>query len=267
MNYIVEGVGGMKREVKTLLLTVFIGFVIIIAGDPNIGLVAQDQAGTTETQPTTTQSTNNNQKKLDGLVMDWMNDFEDSEDWRASATSPLGDTKIRKIPGKPNEVDDSGEVKDVQIELTDENGVSHNDEYVLGVKTYFKDRGFDRVEVFPPNEYIVRGKAKEVKVWVLGRKFRHTLYVKLRDYKGKTHKLKIGRLDFWGWKEMSVVIPGWLPQSSSYALMDKNLHFVSFYVECDKFEVPGTFYFYLDNFRIITDLSEFTGDPTIKDNW
>ena len=66
---------------------------------------------------------------------------------------------------------------------------------------------------------------------------------------------------------MSVIIPGWLPQSTAFAMLDKNLHFVSFFVESDVFEVPGTFYFYLDQFRVITDLSEFTGDETIRDNW
>ncbi|MDA3901359.1 MAG: endoflagellar filament sheath protein [Spirochaetes bacterium] len=254
----------MKREVKTLLLTILAGFLIVLVGDFNIGLIAQDAPADDIPAPAARGA---EKKRLDGLVVDWMNDFEDSEDWRAMSTCPLGDTKIRKMPGKPNEVKEDGTVEDVKVELTDENGVTHKDEYVLGVKTYFADRGFDRVEVFPPNEYIVRGKAKEVRVWVLGRKFRHTLYIKLRDYRGKIHKLKVGRLDFWGWKEMSVIVPGWLPQSAKYAMMDKNLHFVSFFVESDKFEVPGTFYFYMDNFRIVTDLSEFTGDPDIKDNW
>jgi len=196
-----------------------------------------------------------------------MNDFEASEDWRAVATCPIGDTKIRKIPGKPRPLDDNGNIIEYPETATDDNGIAHKNEFVLGVKTYFMDRGFDRVEVFPPNEYIIRGKAKEIKVWVLGRKFRHTLFVKLRDFRGNLYKIKIGRLDFWGWKELSVIVPGWLPQSASYAMLDKNLHFVSFFVESDTFEVPGTFYFYLDNFRVITDLSEFTGDVFIKDTW
>ncbi|HPI15143.1 MAG TPA: flagellar filament outer layer protein FlaA, partial [Spirochaetota bacterium] len=206
-------------------------------------------------------------KQQTGLIEDWLNDFEAAEDWRATSTCPLGDTKIRKIPGKPRPVDDSGNTVEFPNEITDDNGVSHKHEFVLGVKTYFMDRGFDRVEVLPPNEYIIRGKAKEIKVWVLGRKFRHTLYVKLRDFRGRLYKIKIGRLDFWGWKELSVVVPGWLPQSASYAMLDKNLHFVSFFVESDTFEVPGTFYFYLDNFRVVTDLSEFTGDTFIRDTW
>lgn len=94
----------------------------------------------------------------------------------------------------------------------------------------------------------------------------HTV-CKAARFQGRLYKIKIGRLDFWGWKELSVVIPGWLPQSASYAMLDKNLHFVSFFVESDTFEVPGTFYFYLDNFRVVTDLSEFTGDTFIRDTW
>jgi len=246
----------MRREVRSFILSLAIGGLMVAVGGGNIVVQAQEA-----------QQAQQQKKQQTGLVEDWMDDFEACEDWRAMATCPIGETKIRKIPGKPRPIDENGNEVNYPDTITDENGITHENKYVLGVKTYFMDRGFDRVEVFPPNEYIVRGKAKEIKVWALGRKFRHTLFVKLRDYKGAIHKIKIGRLDFWGWREMSVIVPGWLPQSPGYALLDKNLHFVSFYVESDIYEVPGTFYFYLDNFRVITDLSEFTGDTSIRDNW
>ncbi len=250
----------MKRGVRSVVLAFLIGLMCLLVGSGNIIVQAQEA-------PKTATPAAAEKKQQTGLAEDWLNDFEAAEDWRAASTCPLGDTKIRKIPGKPRPVDDNGNIIEYPNEITDENGIVHKNEFVLGVKTYFAERGFDRVEVFPPNEYIVRGKAKEMKVWALGRKFRHTLYVKLRDYKGSIYKIKVGRLDFWGWKELSVIIPGWLPQSAAYAMLDKNLHFVSFFVESDTFEVPGTFYFYVDNFRVITDLSEFTGDVYIKDTW
>ncbi len=259
----------MERTAKILTLSIIIGVLVLFLGNGTLELIAQPAAGK-KGGGTTTKS----KKKQDGLVVDWLNDFEACEDWRAISTCPIGETKIRKIPGKPRPVNaegklinEKGEPGEFANEIVDENGLTHKNEYVLGVKTYFLERGFDRVEVFPPNEYIIRGKAREMKVWVLGRKFRHTLFVKLRDYRGRIHKIKIGRLDFWGWKELSVIIPGWLPQSTSYAVLDKNLHFVSFYVESDKYEVPGTFYFYLDQFRVSTDLSEYSGDETIQDTW
>jgi len=267
----------MEVKSKKSLLPVFMLTLVVFFGNSIMNLNAQeDDAKTTTDTTTTTETTTTTTSKMlkDGIVEDMINDFENCEDWRALSTCPLGDTKIRKIPGKPRPVNkegkfvnEEGQPGEFQDKFVDDNGISHNNAYVLGVKTYFVDRGYDRVEVFPPNEYIIRGRAREIRVWALGRKFRHTLYVKLRDYRGHLHKIKIGRMDFWGWKEMTVVVPGWLPQSSSYAVLDKNLHFVSFFVESDKFEVPGTFYFYLDQFRIVTDLSEFTGDETIPDTW
>lgn len=260
----------MKRNCKQVTLSLLVFVLALLIGNGGINVNAQQTQG--KTQETQTK------KKLDGLIVDWLNDFEACEDWRALSTCPIGETKIRKIPGKPRPMNEEGKLIDengnpseagFKDEEKDENdpSITHKNEYVLGVKTFINDRGFDRVEVFPPNEYIIRGKAKELKVWALGRKYRHTLYVKLRDFRGKLHKLKVGRLDFWGWKEMSVIVPGWLPQSSKYAMLDINLHFVSFVVESDKFEVPGGFYVYFDQFRVVTDMSEFTGDETIKDTW
>lgn len=232
----------------------------------------------------------------EGIQFEILNDFENCEDWRAASTSPLGETRVRKLEGKPDNqaFDQEKQTLEKFKELTlkqrreaairfaksnntpPPNNQGTNDaelakiasKYILGIKTYFKDRGFDRVEVAPPNEYIIKGRAKEIRVWTLGRKFRHTLYVKLRDYRGKLHKLKMGRLDFFGWKNMKVTVPGWLPQSSRYALLDKNLHFVSFFVVSDRFETPGTFYFYLDNFSIVTDVAENQYDGSeILDTW
>ena len=256
----------MKSKNRVMVFfAAIVATVFFVTGSSVMVNAQQTDPKTEKSQP--------KKKKDKGLMIDWLNDFEDCEDWRARSTCPIGETKIRKIAGKPKPVvnskpvNEAGKPGEFKAKFTDETGIEHKNDFVLGVRTYFLDRGFDRVEVFPPNEYIIRGKAREIKVWVLGRKFRHTLYVKLRDYRGRIHKIKIGRMDFWGWKEMSVIIPGWLPQSASYAVLDKNLHFVSFFVESDKFEVPGTFYFYLDQFRVVTDLTEFTGDSSIKDTW
>lgn len=195
-----------------------------------------------------------------------LNDFEAAEDWRAFATSPLGDTKIRKTVQIESPVRSKDGLTKFEEKQFFPAGGSVN--HFLGVKTYFKDRGFDRVEVKPPHEYIVKGIGRQISLWVLGRKFRHSLYVKLRDYRGKLHKLRVGRLDFLGWKRMQITIPGWLPQSTRYSQFDKNLHFVSLFVESDKNDVGGTFYFYLDAMVMKVDKSEnsYPGSE-IKDTW
>lgn len=202
------------------------------------------------------------------LIQITLDDFEESEDWFADATSPLGDTKTLKMPqrGAIQSADDP-EARP-EGNKTSEAEDPTNPNHILGVKTNFDDRGFDRVEINPPHEYVIRGKARQFSVWVLGRKFRHTLSVKLRDYKGKVHKLRMGRLDFFGWRKMVVTVPGWMPQSTRYSLLDKNLHFVSLFVTSDHHEVPGTFYFYVDDLKVLVDRGELSYPGSeIRDNW
>ena len=107
------------------------------------------------------------------LVDKVLNDFDNAEDWRASATSPLGDTKIqKKIQVGPIE-----DLYDPTNLTAEEKALFIPEQnYVLGVKTYFKDMGFDRVEVKPPHNYVVKGIAKQLSVWVLGRNFNHNIY-------------------------------------------------------------------------------------------
>jgi len=205
------------------------------------------------------------EKTRGGMVDIELNNFEEAEDWRAYATSPLGDTKIKKSVqlGKIDDPQNPGNLTDK--ETTD---FVEGQNHVLGVKTYFVDRGFDRVEVKPPHEYIIQGIGKQVSVWVLGRQYRHTLYIKLRDYRGNIHKIRLGRLDFFGWRKMTVPVPGWVPQSTRFALYNKNLHFVSLFVVSDSHEVPGTFYFYVDNLFMKVDRSEMDYPGSlIKDTW
>jgi hypothetical protein len=138
----------MKGIGRVVSLSI-IGLMILFLGNGSMDLKAQQG-----NPGTGTQAPQEKKQKQDGLVVDWLNDFESCEDWRATSTCPLGDTKIRKIPGKPRPVNtegkavnENGEPGEFQNEITDENGISHKNEYVLGVKTYLLDRGFDRVEV------------------------------------------------------------------------------------------------------------------------
>lgn len=227
------------------------------AGQPATGqATGGTTAGTQEGPPT----------RLHMITLD---DFENAEDWRARATSPLGDTKSMKMVqrGEIKAADDDN-TRPPQSEAYSVNQSPDNPNHILGVKTFFYDRGFDRVEISPPHEYVIKGKARQFTVWVLGRKFRHHMSIKLRDYRGLIHKLDLGPLDFFGWKKMTLTVPGWLPQSTRYSLMDKNLHFVSLFVTSDPHEIPGTFYFYVDGLKVLVDQTEqdYPGSE-IKDNW
>lgn len=231
------------------------------------GMYAEDNAG---------GGTNDGGKwPLDRVVLE---DFEEAEDWRARSTTPLGETKLVKMAQRgiikdvfdersvPLLKNDKGEFNEIPSDEQLKNRVDKN--HILGIKTYFANRGFDRVEVSPPHEYIIKGKARQISVWVLGRKYNHTLYAKLRDYKGNLHNVRLGRLDFFGWRRLTATIPGYVPQSSRHSLQDKNLHFVSLFVTSDTHEVGGDFYFYLDDLVVFTDKTDMIYPGyEIKDNW
>ena len=222
-----------------------------------IGLMLVSFSVVAQNQP---QAQQNAEDPLQKVVLE---DFEEAEDWIADATTPLGETKTLKMVQR-------GLMRDVFDENTvpDNGGDKIDQNHILGVKTFFKERGFDRVEVKPPHEYVIKGKVRQVSLWVLGRKYRHNLFVKFRDYKGITHNIRMGALDFFGWRKLTAPIPGFIPQSTRFALLDKNLQFVSLFVRHDIHEVPGSFYFYVDDLTVRTDKGDmkYPGSE-IKDNW
>lgn len=219
------------------------------------------------TQPT--QPSREDVQSQSPLVQIDLEDFEEAEDWYAKSTSPLGETKTLKLVqrGEIRATDDEnmrppeGEALSVEVD-------PNNPNHILGVKTYFVDRGFDRVEVKPPHPYVLKGKVRQFSIWVLGRNYRHTMYLKIRDYRGTIHKIRLGRLDFFGWRKFTVAVPGWIPQSTRFALIDKNLQFLSIFVVSDTHEVGGEFYFYVDGLKALVDKSELVYPGSeIKDNW
>ena len=203
------------------------------------------------------------------LYLEVLEDFEEAEDWVAKATSPIGQTDSIKLiqRGQIRATGDEDNAPPIE-EAYSLAQSPDNPNHIMGIKTHFEDSGFDRVEFKPPHEYKINGKARQFSVWVLGRNFRHTLYIKLRDYRGKLHKLRMGRLNFFGWRKMTVVVPGWLPQSTRYSLLGRNLRFVSLFVVSDYHEPRGIFYFYVDGLKALIDRTEqnYPGSE-IKDSW
>ncbi|HRZ89052.1 MAG TPA: flagellar filament outer layer protein FlaA, partial [Spirochaetia bacterium] len=89
-------------------------------------------------------------------------------------------------------------------------------------------------------------------------------------------ELTVGKLNFQGWKKLTVAIP---PQNmdGKTGIIQRNFHFISrmgikivgFKIECDPMEAFGTYYFYMDDLRAVTDLfAEDYRDPDdMKDTW
>lgn len=258
--------GEFRMKFKNIVMMV----LMAVLGLPSI--YAQE----TKTAPAAANNSGGGGAAIEPLERVTLEDFEESEDWRAKSTTPLGQTKVLKMIQRgiikdvfdeksvPDKKDDKGQYVPVAEDQKDRIGANH----ILGVKTFFAEKGFDRVELSPPHEYIIKGKARQISVWVLGRKFKHTMYAKFRDYRGNTHNIRLGRLDFFGWRKLTAPIPGYVPQSTRYSLLDKNIHFVSLFVASDVHEVAGDFYFYVDDLEVRSDKYDMIYPGfEIKDNW
>ncbi|HMY10981.1 MAG TPA: flagellar filament outer layer protein FlaA [Turneriella sp.] len=67
------------------------------------------------------------------------------------------------------------------------------------------------------------GKVKAVSVWVLGRGNDYTLEAWVQDWKGSTHVLKMGSVNFVGWRPLTAKVPANIPQDIDTYPQTKNL--------------------------------------------
>ena len=202
------------------------------------------------------------------VYLDLIEDFENAEDWVAYSTTPVGETRSQRMVQVGDIKSTSDDIPPREGEAYSINQRPNNPNHILGIKTYFNYSGIDRVEIKPPQELMMRGIVKQFSVWVLGRGYRHSLYVKVRDYRNKIHRLNMGSLNFLGWRKMIVIVPTSIRQPTKYGRKSQRLRFVSLFVESNIHEKAGIFYFYVDGLKAIIDRSglQYPGSE-IRDNW
>ena len=150
------------------------------------------------------------------------------------------------------------------------------EKYVYGVKSEFFRRGNNELFITAKRPIPIEGITKTISVWVVGRNYNHMLWVELRDFFGNNYELPMGKLNFQGWKKLSVAIPPQNPDGTT-GIVQRNFHYTThmgikvtgFRVECDPDEAYGTYYIYLDDLRAVTDLfAEDSRDADdMADNW
>jgi len=176
----------------------------------------------------------------------------------------------------------------------------------FGINGRFDRRGYNWIDIYPvladdsdekPVGIPVPGKVKSLDMWVWGSNLRYYIEVYFKDYQGVIHVLKLGNINFRGWRNMSVNIPTNIPQftwvdsepvvrakEAGVDLSDKpqvndepaypSLHFIKFRLWTQPVERVDNFHVYFKQLRILTDIFEalFDGsdlaDPqNIKQIW
>ena len=160
--------------------------------------------------------------------------------------------------------------------IPDEEGLDIPDRYVLGTRVDFLRRGHNSFTVRPLRPIPIEGVTKTVSVWVVGRNFNHDLKLLVQDFFGRNYEIHMGKLNFQGWKKLTVAIP---PQSLDgvNGVVQRSYHYnnqmgiriTGFRINCDPMEAYGSYYIYFDDLRAVTDLfaENDRDEDDMNDGW
>lgn len=176
--------------------------------------------------------------------------FEDASFWITRMSQDQGEITWRQLEGSPaakTELDTE--------RLKDEEAVGiPPGKYVLGVRVDFYKRGLNEFFIYPMRPLAIEGISKTLSIWVVGRNFNHTLKMLVADYFGRQQEITLGKLNFTGWKKMTVAVPPSIVQTD-YHYTDRNgIKFLGFRVDCDLKESQGRYYIYFDDLSAVSDL-------------
>jgi hypothetical protein len=155
---------------------------------------------------------------------------------------------------------------------------------VLGAHFRFNKQGYNYIEFIPvtendqgemvPNPLPIPGRARQLDLWVWGSDFDYYLEAHLEDHRGMVHTLKLGNLDFVGWRNLRIGIPGYIPQSADHVPYLKGLRLVKLVLWTKPTESVQDCYVYLDQIKVLTDMfiDRFDGDALaqpgkVQDIW
>lgn len=237
---------------------IFIAFFLIAAGF----LSAQDnEVGSPDPERLGIESA---QQELKEVSVD---KFEHDGFWRSTMSNDEGYTTTRLFSSVgPKE----------KKQIPEEEGLNIPDKYVLGTRVDFLRRGHNSFTIYPTRPIPIEGITKTVSMWVAGRNFNHEMKLLIQDFFGRNYEIYMGKLNFMGWKKLTVAIP---PQADDgfHGIVQRNYHYnnkmgikiMGFRIDCDPMEAFGSYYIYLDDLRAVTDL--FTennrDEDDMSDGW
>jgi hypothetical protein len=234
----------MKRTAVCLV------FLAVVAS-----LFAQTQAGEPEPSRVGVDSAQQLLKEVS------VTRFEDASYFYASMPVDQGLVTLRRFAG--------GAAEKVPIQDEVDLGIPQTDENVLGVRVDFFRRGAHTLVIAPVKPIPIEGTTKMLSLWVVGRNYNHVLKILVSDYFGDMKELTVGRLNFLGWKKLSVAVPPTIRQDEFHYSGTSGLEFRGLKIDFDLAESYGSYYVYFDDLRAWTDLfAEVSRDTdTMTDDW
>lgn len=161
------------------------------------------------------------------------------------------------------------------------------DRGTFGLRGKFDRRGYNFVEIVPAAEapkdadaskiiyediqggkkWVHRpidlsGKIHYLDLWVWGSNLKYYLDVHIEDYRGIDYVVRMGDLNFFGWKNLRIGIPTYISQSANTVPRFRSLRLTKFTLWTRPEERVDEFYIYFDHLKVLTDLyeSRYDGD-------
>lgn len=191
--------------------------------------------------------------------------FEREGSWNVHISADDGVIAGRLFEGNPA----------MKEPLPEDEGKEDEDTQVMGIRVDFFRRGKNSFTIKSGRPLAIEGTTKTVSVWVCGRNQDHDMWLLVQDYFGRNFELYMGSLGFSGWKKLTCVIPPspdgehGIVQSSAYYGDKPGLKILGFRVDCNPVQARGTYYMYLDDLRVVTDLYDMENhdEDDMADNW
>ena len=139
----------------------------------------------------------------------------------------------------------------------------------LGIKSAFRSQGYNWVAAVPAKPISLKGRVKNIEMWVCGMNYRYTAEIWVKDFRNFEYKLVLGKLDFIGWKLMSVELPQWIPQEEESLPKERPLVITKIVFRADPDERADRFYCYIDHMKVITNtyIERYDGDDITVKMW
>lgn len=120
----------------------------------------------------------------------------------------------------------------------------------VGIKFKGKSTGTssDVLIIRPAKEINIEKYTKQISIWVYGRKMAGELSILIRDSKDVNHRLIFGRLNFLGWRKLTVKLDKSIKQVDDFLNQKKVLKVIQLqYRPMNVTQLPMWHYFYLDD--------------------